>query len=302
MYKSNKIFSAALGALLLVGVLAGPARAALDELILEDTPYYAGPAVEYNDTGSPGTEAAPAAAGTGQYTVCPGDTLIAIAGRFGVDVHNLAALNQLSDRDFIREGQVLKIPGGLLTHRVEFGQTLWDIARRYGVSIEQVASINRIADRDHLVEGQKLIIPPDGAPAPVANISRGMPLFEKMNFPVVGWISSPFGIRDGRPHEGVDIAADSGEPIKAAKAGRVVFSGPRGTYGLTVIIDHGDGLRTLYAHSSKLLVAEGEWVDAGQTIALVGSTGRSTGPHLHMEVLYHGTPCDPMLFMESAYA
>lgn len=299
MNRRKKIFSAALGSLLMLSILAVPARAALDELIMEDMPYYVAPAVEY--TAGEAAGAALVAGETGRYKVCAGDTLIAIAGRFGVDVHTLTAVNGLADKDLIRDGQILKIPGGPLTHRVEAGQTLWDIARRYGISIEQVASLNHLSNADFVVEGQELIIPSSGGFSPV-NISRGMLFSEKMVWPVVGWISSPFGIRDGRPHEGIDIAANIGEPIRAAKAGRVVFAGDRGTYGLTVIIDHGDGLRTLYAHTSEVLVKEGELVEAGQTIALVGNTGRSRGPHLHMEVLEQGVPQDPMLFMERAYA
>ncbi|MCS7253836.1 MAG: peptidoglycan DD-metalloendopeptidase family protein [Armatimonadota bacterium] len=117
--------------------------------------------------------------------------------------------------------------------------------------------------------------------------------------PVVGMVTSGFGYRVHpvfkvvRFHTGIDIAADYGTPIRAAAGGTVVFSGWRRAYGLTVIIDHGNGIATLYAHCSRLYVSEGETVEAGQIIAAVGSTGLSTGPHLHFEVRRYGTPVNP---------
>ncbi len=117
--------------------------------------------------------------------------------------------------------------------------------------------------------------------------------------PVEGRITSNFGVRTDplngqqRSHHGIDIAAPRGTPIGAAAAGTVVFVGPRGGYGNTVIIEQTDGKQTLYAHADQLLVNVGETVQAGQTIATVGSTGRSTGPHLHFEVRENGQAVDP---------
>lgn len=118
--------------------------------------------------------------------------------------------------------------------------------------------------------------------------------------PVRGRITSDFGARvdpingQHRAHHGIDIAAPRGTPIGAAAAGTVVFAGRRGGYGNTVIIEQVDGRQSLYAHADQLLVNVGDTVDAGQTIATVGSTGRSTGPHLHFEVRENGQPIDPM--------
>ena len=118
-------------------------------------------------------------------------------------------------------------------------------------------------------------------------------------WPLTGRISSPFGNREifgGESfHRGLDIAAPSGTPITASAAGQVIWSGPKGTYGNLVKLDHGNGYVTYYAHCSSLLVAEGDWVEQGQTIALVGSTGRSTGPHCHFELLWQGELLDPQL-------
>jgi murein DD-endopeptidase MepM/ murein hydrolase activator NlpD len=131
---------------------------------------------------------------------------------------------------------------------------------------------------------------------------EGLPSRElSMIWPVTGyWISSYYGWRHhpilgyDRFHSGIDYAAGYNVPIKAAESGRVIFSGVNGGYGNCVIIDHGGGVSTLYAHCNKLLVKQGDIVVKGQQIALVGSTGLSTGPHLHFEVRVNGQTTDPL--------
>lgn len=124
-----------------------------------------------------------------------------------------------------------------------------------------------------------------------------------MIWPTQGRFSSGFGYRRhpilgySRLHAGVDIGNSSGTPIWAAKAGTVIFSGWRGGYGNAVIVDHGGGVSTLYGHMSQRLVSEGTNVGTGETVGLMGSTGMSTGPHLHFEVRINGSPNDPLAFL-----
>ncbi len=118
--------------------------------------------------------------------------------------------------------------------------------------------------------------------------------------PLEGRITSAFGLRrdplngQQRQHHGVDIAAPVGTPIGATGAGKVVFAGRRGGYGNTIIIEQADGKQTLYGHADQLLAKVGDQITAGQVIATVGSTGRSTGPHLHFEVRENGQPINPL--------
>ena len=121
--------------------------------------------------------------------------------------------------------------------------------------------------------------------------------------PVEGERTSGFGMRmhpidhEERLHNGMDIAAPAGTPIQAAAAGQVVFSGTQAGYGNVVVIQHAEGYTTLYAHNQENLVSVGTPVSQGQPIATVGSTGRSTGPHLHFEVRHGGNPVNPMQYL-----
>jgi murein DD-endopeptidase MepM/ murein hydrolase activator NlpD len=125
----------------------------------------------------------------------------------------------------------------------------------------------------------------------------GAPSASGFIWPVNGFVVSGFGMRWGRMHEGIDIAASSGTPIWAAAAGTVIHAGWLGGYGNLVVVDHGNGLATAYAHASAILVSVGQHVGQGETIALVGTTGNSTGPHLHFEVRVNGVAVDPLLYL-----
>ena len=123
-------------------------------------------------------------------------------------------------------------------------------------------------------------------------LSRG--LSGGWTWPLQGSLTSGYGSRDGEVHHGVDIAAPSGMTVRAARSGRVVKAGWLPVYGLSVVIDHGNGVETLYSHNSQILVRVGEWVQSGERIAMSGNTGKSTGPHLHFEVRLGGQTLDPL--------
>jgi len=116
-------------------------------------------------------------------------------------------------------------------------------------------------------------------------------------WPVNGPVTSGFGMRWGRMHTGIDIAVPTGTPVHAAAAGTVVYAGWMSGYGYLVAIDHGGGLATAYAHNSSLLVTVGQRVAQGQVVSLSGSTGHSTGPHVHFEVRVNGVPVDPLQYL-----
>ena len=123
--------------------------------------------------------------------------------------------------------------------------------------------------------------------------------------PVEGEVTSEYGIRsdpftgEARFHHGLDVGAAQGTPVKAVRDGTVVFSGERGGYGNVVEVAHEDGFSTLYAHGHELLVKKGEKISAGSAIMTVGSTGKSTGSHLHFEVRREGRTVDPKSYISS---
>lgn len=227
------------------------------------------------------------------HQVAVGDTLYGIARRYGVDAALLAAANGLSLADPIYAGQYLVVPAGGFTHRVVPGDTLWGIACRYGVPLEELLRANGLDADAPLLIGTELLVPISLEALKTQDCGDREPL----SWPVLGPVSSPFGLRDGRPHEGIDIAAPAGTPVRAAAGGRVIYAGPAGTYGLLVILRHDAARVTYYAHCNAVYVVPGQTVAAGEVIATVGNTGRSTGPHLHFEVRVNGTPCDPVTFL-----
>ncbi|NNL67995.1 MAG: M23 family metallopeptidase, partial [Myxococcales bacterium] len=134
---------------------------------------------------------------------------------------------------------------------------------------------------------------------PDANAARADAEKAKLVFrwPAEGRLTSKFGRRWGRRHQGIDLAAKPGTPVRAAEAGRVIFSARLGAYGNAVVVRHSEHYNTVYAHNRKLHVRKGDWVERGEKIAEVGSTGRSTGPHLHFEVRRGRKPQDPLLYL-----
>lgn len=291
-----KLFAATLTTVLSIGIYQGslPAIAGLDELIRQD--------VVNSDLNEVNREADNESSAFTSYIVQQGDTLTAIAGKFGVQLQLLANANKLNNLDMVKTGSVLTVPNTISEHIVQPGETLSGIAQNYNMPLTDLKLNNNLTNENHLISGQTLIIPLRvkntlSAWTPVPSLP-----VDKLAWPLIGRVSSSFGMREGRPHEGVDIAANEGVLIHAVQSGKVIFAGPRGTYGLAVIIDHGQGLTSLYGHTSSILVKEGENVREGQIIARVGDTGRSTGPHLHLEIRLNGIPYDPLLCLKRMYA
>lgn len=256
-----------------------------------------------------------------QYTVQNGDVIGSIASRFGISVNTILWANDLTTRSYIRPGDVLKIPPGTgVIHVVKKGDSLGKISGLYGVKSDDIASANSIANNGKtLVVGQSLFIPggqkiAGSVVTPPRNIVQNGSIereLDKIAAPPPSintpagtdyiWPTSDHRINQyyGIRHTGVDIAGKIGNPNYAAKAGKVIKSqcGWNGGYGCYIILDHGGGITTLYGHNSKLLVSVGETVEQGQVIGLLGSTGRSTGPHLHFEVRVSGKRTNPLAYV-----
>lgn len=229
-----------------------------------------------------------------EYAVQPGDSLSFIARDYGISIESIMWANSLRDSNSIREGNILKIPpiSGVI-HTVKNRDTINTIAKKYGASAENIIAYNSLPQDGKLQINDELIIPDGkiatvGTPYTKAAISFAhLPNLD--NFFVhptngLGRISQWLHGRNG-----IDVANSYGTPVYAAATGIVVgtaVSGYNGGYGLFVKISHPNDTDTLYAHLSKVLVRSGETVQKGQQIANMGSSGRSTGSHLHFEV--HG--------------
>lgn len=224
------------------------------------------------------------------YRIQAGDNLWSIARRNKVSMDSLMSLNGLNERSILTIGEVVKIPSlGLVNgsyHVVRVGETMWSIAAVYGLNVAAIVNANPNKNPRCLNVGDRLSIPQRGSTqvASVSTPSRGLSFSGVFAWPLTGVITSYFGYRKSGYHHGIDIAGKTGTPIKAAADGVVTFAGWKDVYGNTVVIEHGSGKSTLYGHAQKLLVKEQQQVKRGQIIALVGVSGRTTGPHLHFEI------------------
>ena len=205
---------------------------------------------------------------------------------------------------------------------VRFGDTLAEIARRYGMTLAELLRLNPGLETARLVVGSQVRLA-QSAPLPLPRPLLGLnpvgsggaswpeqpdfgparpfrgPTASTYIWPADGVFTSGYGWRWGRMHKGIDLASSVGTPIRAVQDGRVSFAGwDDGGYGYLVKLTHADGTVTLYAHNSRILVQEGEVVRQGQNISLMGSTGRSTGPHLHFEIRpAGGSAVNPLQFL-----
>lgn len=243
------------------------------------------------------------------YTVEESDTVSTIAERFGISTSTILWANSLGANDFIRPGQSLKIPptSGVV-YTVQSGDTLDGIAKKYSADVEKILDFNKLVDASEIAQGQTLILPEGKVPPPPAPVSRlatftdvfrGTPAPSSTETGNYIWpttarrITTYFSWR----HTGIDIDGGFGDPIYASRAGRIVEAGWHGGYGLTVQVDHGGGVRTLYGHFQKIYVSVGQNVSQGQALGEMGSTGYSTGSHLHFEIRINGTAYNPFSYL-----
>ena len=201
-------------------------------------------------------------------------------------------------------------PGSNIFHVVKPGENLFRIGKAYDVSFDELAKANRLRDANQIYVGQKLLIPGANRQLPVdtiaplesAPVPRALPPPAEIGddpllWPVSGKINSNYGPRGSSFHDGIDIAAPEGTPIHAIERGEVIYSDQLRGYGNIVILRHQGGLVSVYAHNQVNLVHEGQQVIKGEVIAKVGSTGRVTGPHLHLEIRKNNTAQDPLRYL-----
>lgn len=233
------------------------------------------------------------------YRVQKGDMIGFIADKFNVTQDTIISVNNIHQSRLIQIGQILKIPSmpGIVYTVKKNGETANSIAEKFEVSAEKLARVNHLQENQNLVAGQTLFAP-DALLDWVTRQEINGDLFHK---PVrsryylssyYGWRSSPFSGKRSY-HSGVDMACPQGTPVYAALGGTVTSVGYNNVYGNYIIVTHHSGYKTLYGHLSKQLVTRGKWVDTNSRIGLVGSTGLSTGPHLHFTVYKFGKTVNP---------
>lgn len=247
---------------------------------------------------NPAPEMAPPAPQKTTHVVKEGETLSTIAEQYNIDVDTLEGANLELKADIHPGDQLVILPQKGALHTVGSGDTLWWIASAYHVEVAAILKANSKVGED-LSIGETLFIPGGKKPKETERllaraetaVSRGSS--SRFSWPTEGELTSGFGHRWGRNHDGIDLANDIGTPVRASRSGRISYSGWSSGYGRVVMIEHEQGYTTVYGHLSESFVAEGQYVKAGQSIAAMGNTGYSTGPHLHFEVRKNGTPINP---------
>lgn len=250
------------------------------------------------------------------YEVQSGETLSQIAEKFGIDVETIKWANDMESVHTVKPRQVIKIlPVSGVAHTVVSGDTLESVAKKYSAEQQAVLDFpfNDIADDFKLRVGQVLIIPngqppeskikPKSRPQP-QYIARGPqgPAFSAPGGGNFMWPTTTSGISQyfAWYHPGLDMPNRSAPGVAASDGGTVVVAGWPDNYGYgnRVVIDHGNGYRTLYAHLSNVYVSVGQTVSRGQVVGQMGSTGRSTGTHLHFEIHYKGIAVNPLAILK----
>ena len=241
-----------------------------------------------------------------KYTVKSGDTLASIAKKFDVSIDTIKWANDLKS-DTITTGDNLDVPpiSGIV-HKVQSGDTVFSIAEKYNTSSQNIVNFpfNDFADLDTfaLVPGQTLFVPDGTPPSAKPVVPMYKPQFMagqsgsgSFIWPTTGYISQyPVWY-----HMALDIANPNSPPVLAADSGTVSYAGCLDWgYGCHVIVDHNNGFQTLYGHLSSIAVSVGQSVGKGDSLGNMGSTGRSTGTHLHFEIRQNGALLDPQGYLQ----
>lgn len=248
------------------------------------------------------------------YIVQSGDTISTTAVKFGISMNTLMWANDLTSRSVLRPGKELVIlPVSGVQHTVSSGDTISKIANKYNTTSDEIMVFNKLASANDLIIGETLIVPGGEikvvvpvavAPRPTTSTST-IPTTTSTAKPVVGGSGTmtwPTDLRVitqyfGWSHTGIDVDCHYTNDNYASDSGVVQFSGWKGGYGYAVEINHGNGLVTRYGHHASLYVTAGEQVSKGQALGRCGTTGRSTGTHLHFEVMVNGKFKNPLEYV-----
>lgn len=228
------------------------------------------------------------------HKLARGENLQKVAKKFGVSVDTIRGANNLTTDSVLKEGMVLKVPNkdGLIL-KMQKGGELVSIARRYKVSLKKIIEENNLKNPDFVAANTVLFIP-DAKPL---NTFSGFLWPAGLKFVTCGygWRRNPWDPSASEFHPGLDIRSNF-QMVRASKYGQITYTGWLGGYGKTVVIAHPGGWKTVYAHLSRIIVRPGQYVKQGQTIAASGNTGRSTGAHLHFEILKDGRNINPYIY------
>ncbi|MBQ9983822.1 MAG: M23 family metallopeptidase [Lachnospiraceae bacterium] len=254
------------------------------------------------------------------YVVQPGDSLSGIAEKYSMSVEDVKALNpgiESDDNIYYDDRLTVSVPSSAVEILVQKQETYTE--DYYADIVYEDDGEMYIGESEVIQEGQMGnhtvtdLVTYEGETecgreqlsetvhvAAVAQVvRRGTKSRPTYMYPCTNWpITSRFGYRWGRLHAGTDVGVPTGTTVRASRAGQVTVAGWLGGYGNCVMIDHGDGVVTVYGHLSEITVTVGEYVDQGERVALSGNTGRSTGPHLHFEIRINGTPVDPEPYLQ----
>lgn len=236
---------------------------------------------------------------TKSYTLQQGDTLSEIASKHNLRMDTLIAYNSIRNARRLQVGMTIKIPNvdGVL-YKVKSGESIKQIAKKFNVAFTKILDINDL-ESSTIKAGQEIFIPE----ATMSRFDLKKAMGELFLFPCAGRFTSYFGYRIDPFtrrrgfHNGIDLANRMWTPVGAAMDGRILRTGYNRVYGNYVIVGHGQGYQTWYAHLQKWTVRKGQWVRQGQRIGYMGNTGRSTGAHLHFSIFHYGKPKNPIRYL-----